>query len=376
MKDNTARLVINALLVFGICATTWAGTWPASVGVYHWGAQPPRTVSQGVQQIVELGGRTARIALSPKYYIDYGSGVGCYANFSLKAAAVDTELREALDNPNVDVFMLTAYDGTSFGDCIHHKYLSPSFYTAENTAALIQEYSDFTLYLYDEFQHSHKRFIISNWESDNDVYCGDAYGYATNQLVREACNAAYPAAYLGNTSPEQSLDGLKRWFSAREQGIEDGRNRAAAQGLGGMRVFFAPEISIVHLLHDAGFKSVLYDVVPTVIFDYVSYSAYESINQANPGTVLTADLNTVQEVTGSSSIILGEIGFSRLAWGSDAAVSRTDQVVTAALSWGVTFIFIWNLYDQNPQNTFGLVDAAGALTALGLYFDNQLGPTP
>jgi len=348
-------------------AIVWAASWPASVGVYHWGGQPQRAVSQGVQQITDLGGRAARIVLSPLYSADYGSG-GCYANFSLTTIAQDPDVKRALDNPNVDVFMLTAYDGVSFSDCIHHNYLSPSFYTPANTAAVIQEYSDFTLYLYRVCQHSHKRFIISNWESDNDVYCGNAYGYATNPVAREACNAEYPSRYVGNASPEESLKGLKMWFDARELGIIDGRNRAAAQGLGGMRVFHAPEVSMVHALHDAGFHSVLYDVAPGVIFDYISYSAYESIDQAEPDTALVADLNIIQDVVGSSSIIVGEVGFSRSVWGADEAVSRTDRVVRAAVSWGVSYVFLWNLYDQDQVNTFGMVDASGELTPLGFLY--------
>src|SRR5438445_12941432 len=119
---------------------------------------------------------------------------------------------------------------------------------------MIQEYSDFTFYLYQRYHRTHKKFIISNWEADNDIYCGAAFAYAMDPAFRSSCNAAYRSAYGGNDSPEESLDGLNRWFHVRQQGIANGRNRAAALGLGGMRVYFAPEFSLVHALHDSGFK--------------------------------------------------------------------------------------------------------------------------
>jgi hypothetical protein len=342
------------------------------VGVYHWGGQVPRSVSQGVEQIAGLGGRIVRIALSPRHYSDYEGRDACYSGFSLAAIAQDPDVKKALDNPSIDLFMFTAYDGTSFGDCVHHRYLNPGFYTPENTAALIQEYSDFTLYLYQTYQHTHKRFIISNWEADNDVYCGAAYAYATDRRAREACDSSYAYYYDGNSTPEQSLEGLQHWFQLREKGIVDGRNRAALMGMGGMRVYFAPEFSIVHVLHDAGLKSVLYDVVPKVIFDYVSYSTYESINRSDPDSALGADLNLIQDTTGSSSIIFGEIGFSRSEWGSDVAVSRSARVIAAAISWGVSLIFQWNLYDQDSSNDYGLIDTAGDLTPLGAFYKGQV----
>jgi len=96
----------------------------------------------------------------------------------------------------------------------------------------VQEYSDLTFYLYEQYGQTHKRFIITNWESDNDVYCGAAYAYATNPAAKALCDSNYPAAY-GVRTPEDALAGLTLCFKARRQGIEEGRQRALALGLGG-----------------------------------------------------------------------------------------------------------------------------------------------
>jgi hypothetical protein len=52
--------------------------------------------------------------------------------------------------------VITAYDSITFGDCTHQLYLRPDFYTAENTAALIREYNDFTLFLYHSYSGTRK----------------------------------------------------------------------------------------------------------------------------------------------------------------------------------------------------------------------------
>jgi hypothetical protein len=345
-----------------------------NVGFYHWGGQYTTSMSQGVERIAQLGGHVARVVLAPTYYQDYNIGTNCYPGYSLSAIAREADVKRALDNESMEVLMLTAYDGATFGDCEHARFLNPSFYTPDNTAALSQEYSDFTLYLYRTYRHTHKRFIVSDWEGDNTVYCQAAYAYATEPKFRSYCDANYTAFY-GNASAAESMQGLKLWHQARQQGIADGRNRAAAEGIGEMRVDFAPEFCSMHALHDAGFPSVLYDVLPALTVDYISYSAYESINAADPAATLTTDLKTIQDVVGSSAIIIGESGFSRSAWGAQV-VPRTDAVISAAQAWGVTYIIQWNLYDQNPQSDFGLFDLDGNATTLGAYFQNMISGEP
>jgi|HubBroStandDraft_1064217.scaffolds.fasta_scaffold02102_8 hypothetical protein len=365
------RLLISGLLS---AVAAVAGSLANTMGVYNLGGSYPTSMSEGVERIAQLGGHVARVALSPTYYSEYNAGTGCYPGYSLSAIARQADVKRALDNESIAVFMLTAYDGATFGDCQGARWVNPSFYTPANMAALVLEYSDFTLYLYQTYQGTNKQFIVSDWESDNAVYCGQAYTYATQPKFRSDCDVNYAALY-GNSSAAESIEGLKLWYQTRQQGIAEGRNRAAAEGLAGVRVLFAPEFCSVHALHDAGFQSVLYDVLPSVLADYVSYSAYESINAPDPADTLMADLNIIRNVAGSSSIIVGEAGFSLSFWGAQA-VPRTDAVVSAAQAWGVTYTFLWNLYDGGPQEDFGLYDLHGNATLLGVYFQSKLNGVP
>ena len=112
------------------------------VGIYHWGGRISRSVAQGVDAIADVGARVVRITLSPRYLRDYNMATNCVAGFSLQSAATDPEIDRALSRSNIDVVMITAYDGTSFGDCETHRFLNPDFFTTEHRAAVVAEYSD------------------------------------------------------------------------------------------------------------------------------------------------------------------------------------------------------------------------------------------
>ena len=70
----------------------------------------------------------------------------------------------------------------------------------QNTAALLREYSDLTLYLSRMYGRTHKRFVISDWEGDNSIYCGDADDFALVDQVRANCLSQYQSLY-GVASP-------------------------------------------------------------------------------------------------------------------------------------------------------------------------------
>ncbi|MDX2152006.1 MAG: hypothetical protein SFV54_14810 [Bryobacteraceae bacterium] len=367
----SAKRAARSLLWLVAVAGTLAGRPPGEsrIGIYHWGPRPARPFAEAMNAISGLGGRLARIAVSPRALLDYGLSQTCWKGFTLTVAAQSTEMRAAFDHPDIDVLILTAYDGVSWSDCGRLSFLDPLFYTPERTQAMIREYSDFTLYLYRTYRNSAKRFILSNWESDHSIYCGNAFLYARDAAFRANCRARYRQLY-GIEGPEQALEGLRLWFRTRAKGVSDGRTRAQEESIGGIRVFLAPEFNIVRALREAGLPSVLYDVLPFVPFDYVSYSAWESITTADPVKQLWADLDTVQQIVGSSAIIVGEAGFARNA--PEASVARTDEVVAAALAWGAAYVVEWQLFDPDDHFQYGLFDGQGRATPLAEWFRDRL----
>ena len=336
------------------------------VGIYHWGGEMAYSMKDGVDRIAAVGGHIARVALAPTYFTDYNVGTGCYPDFSLAEAAKIPDVQAALGEPSIRVFAITAYDGVSFGDCATHRYLNPAF-TSEHFQAIADEYAALTLQLHRAYQDSGKTFILSNWEGDNAIYCGSAYRYIVDAAFRDVCDAAYPIAYGGNRSVSDSVAGMIQWLQARRQGIEEGNRLGALENLSGVDVKLAVEISMVRGLRSAGFLSVLYDVVPQVQFDFVSYSAYESTGAENPVERLQQDLDEIESVADGRQVMLGEIGYSRESLGAETP-ARTNDVIVAALNWGVSYVIYWNLFDQSDQVAFGLFDLEGEPTAMSKFF--------
>src|SRR4029077_4384927 len=113
------RSVLVLMLFTSVLTNAVGQPLAHTVGFYHWGGRYTTSVNQGVEQIAPLVGKLARITLSPRYYTDYNLGGNCYSNFSLSAIVQEPDVKKALDNEQIEVFMLTAYDGMSFGDCVH-----------------------------------------------------------------------------------------------------------------------------------------------------------------------------------------------------------------------------------------------------------------
>ncbi len=341
------------------------------VGFYHWGGPPPGDLQSGLARLHELNARVVRLTISARMDIDYHRGIACIPDFKLPAVVEDPDVRLFLEDPRLEVLILTVYDGTGFGDCTTHNYLKPKFYTQENTARLVKEYEEFVFRLRALTTGARKQIILSNWEGDNAVYCGSAYLYVASEQFRKTCDDSYSVTYSGNRGPEDSLHGLVLWMNARYTGTALGNARADAEGIPSLPVLAAPEFSTVRMLTRSGFKSVLRDVIGRIPFDYLSYSCYESLDSADPAATLEADLDLIRSVSGTDRIILGEIGFARSTEKVDL-ISKTRAVLKTAIDWGVSYVIQWNLSDKDAVTDYGMFDHTGLLTELGQFYRSAM----
>jgi hypothetical protein len=377
-----AAIALNSKIAYGQSPetehpTTRSATLASSrplasvVGFYHWGGKQPDDFSKGIASLQRLQGRIFRISLSARMELDYGIGSRCLADFSLPGVLERPHVRRAVTDPQLEMLMITAYDGVSFADCATHAYLSPGFYTPEHTEKLVQEYEAFA-YRLRELAHSRRvQLIISNWEGDNAIYCGSAYSYTISTEFQESCTDAYPGPYAGNRRPSESIAGMILWHRARYAGISKGNARADKAGLNSKPVLVAPEISAVRMLEAKGLPSVLRDVVPHIPFDYVSYSSYESLSSEDPAAVLSSDLRTIRAVAATDRIIVGEVGFPRAST-SNGLVAKTIKVLRAAIESGAAYIIQWNLHDGSSADQFGMIDEADQLTEVGAFYQAAL----
>jgi hypothetical protein len=360
---------ISNKITFTVAPTGNSATTGTDVGVYIWGgnytgAPAGSLLSTSVALAAQNGFHVVRITLDPRYNMDYNISSACYPNFTLEGLASSPQYKTAFGTPGIDTFMLTAYDGASFGDCVTKKYLSLSALTPDLLSAIQTEYENLGLYLYRTYQGTGKTFIISNWESDNDAYCGSSYNYLTSSTFQTTCNANYSSAYGGNTGPRDTMAALTKWFTARQAGITAARVQAASEGDTDVAVYQAPEFNSVNALQEAGYPSVLYNVLPNVSSDYISYSSYESINK-NPSTLVT-DLATIHQVAGPTQVIIGEFGFDSAAYGDAGVATKMAGVVSDMQDSSVPYGIAWQMFDQ-PGGDFGIFNIGA---------DNNVEPLP
>jgi hypothetical protein len=338
-----------------------------SVGVYD--SRGTGSLASGASMVTGLGGRALKVQLVPN----------CSQPQTLLQMASSADARAAFANPGIQVFSISAFDVNSL--CASGRiYVDPTLYVNSNgtltafSAATSAEFENLALYLYRTYHDSGKTFYISNWEGDNAVYCSDAYGYATNAATRSSCNSSYPTSYDGVPNPDTGMQGLQDWLNARQSGIAAARSQAASEGIASVTVYHTPEINIVRALQAAGLESVLYNVLPNVHPDAVSYSSYESINTCTTEPIATCtatlsqDLSTIAAKAGTSRIILGEIGFSEAQFSNTSIQQWLGALLPAALTDGVAATFEWVLIDNDQ---FGLYNTSNQIQPTGTYYQTQ-----
>ena len=205
------------------------------------------------------------------------------------------------------------------------------------------QYQDLTLALYETQQGSGKRFIISNWETDNHIYWVTAYAYVTDPVKRAQCDATLP-------HPADRIEGFVRWFQLRQEGIRAGQAMAARRGLGGVEVNDAIEFASYRLLKSQGYASAFFDVIPRVRPDVATYSAWDT---ANTG-LLDEDLPAIkQQLDGiGTQLILGEFGQSYMSQQPGSPIAwRTVKSARAAVRAQIPIVTLWEAF-----NVTGLAD--------------------
>jgi hypothetical protein len=333
-----------------------------SVGVYD--ARGTGYLASGAAMVTGLGGRTLKVSLVPN----------CSQPQTLLQLASSPDAQQAFSNPGIQVYSISAFDVNSL--CVPGRiYVDPTLYTPSFSAATSAELENLALYLYRTYHNSGKTFYISHWEGDNAVYCSDAYDYAINANTRNTCNSEYPTLYDGVPNPNTGMQGLADWLSARQSGVAAARSQAASEGITGVTVDHTPEINIVRALQQNGYESVLYNVLPSLHPDAVSYSSYESINTCTDNPLatceqtLTQDLGTIRSHSGGTSVvILGEIGYSEAQFSNASIQQWLSGLLPTALGDSVAATFEWVLIDNDQ---FGLYNQQNQIQPTGTYFQQQ-----
>jgi len=199
------------------------------------------------------------------------------------------------------------------------------------------EFYQLTKYLYSHFTGSGKTFVLKNWETD---------GFA---------------AFLGNTTgdiPQNVIDDLVAWLSARQRGVTRARDEAHDSSV---LVLNGAEVNRVLDYAQNGLKRVINAVVPQVNADMLTYSSYDAMvygsDVQSVQQSLGQALQTIEKLApdpqglGNRRILISEYGLFETEQPGDTW--RADAVLSTAKNAGIFGAFLWNLYDneckQNGQ---------------------------
>lgn len=302
--------------------------------------------------------------------IDFGFGSTCHGRDSLADLASLPAYASVLRDPAFRTIFLTVWgDSNSYDACAKRdprtdqhpgkRYLDPKFYSREdNRVRMREDYAGLTYRLMKDYRGTGKTFGISNWEADNELYCGAATLYAIDAKFRAACDAKRKTGDV--------LAAYRQFLKLRHEGIEAGRDHARRDGFNGVTVQEVIEISSFKFLKDRHFESALYDVLPSVAApDFVSYSAWESQGDA---AHLMEDLRAIQALV-HSRVMVGEFGFDR---GLDpSAGEHAAEALGAIRKARMPYAVWWQIFDQPPlaglgdKGQYGLYDDKGRLTSIG-----------
>ncbi len=314
------------------------------LGIYAWGADTTAMVGDDpllwlADQAAALGSRTLRVALSTRD--DYGvnpDGAGTLAEI-----ASGHSYTTLFDDPRFDTVMLTTYSADDLAG-----QWTDGLDSVE-AARLTQEITDLATMLATGWPS--KTFVILPWEGDNAI-----------QPWRD---------------DDVAWQGYADWIAARQAAV-----RAARVATGSDRVFCGLEFNRVQGCGDGPERCVINVVAPAVAVDFLSYSAWSSLAQADDADVvptLRADLDSAlawtrsgQPAVGPERFLVGEFGFARdLPWnGECTAARRTMETAAAVLDWGATWGVFWQVVDNTPPAStswvgFGLQRYDGSRTLAG-----------
>lgn len=187
-----------------------------------------------------------------------------------------------------------------------------------------------------------KTFILQNWESDNYK---EKTPVATTNMIK--------------------------WAKARQAGIDRYRNTN-----GGVEdnVFHAIEVNRIFAEH-----TVIYDVIPFLRIDLVSYSCYDT--QQRPESfekainIILHHMNRYEvpkcvQDRFPVPLYIGEFGLSHHNHTPEHLEATFRSVINLSKQYKLPYVNFWNLYNNEPNNQFGLIDQSQQLTFSAKFFKN------
>jgi len=383
-------LVAGLLFVASLSSNAQDGLrHPASerLGVYHWFAETPGFgqtpeprqaitsvadddgLSRAVGDIERFGFRTVRIFVGGRY--DYLQPLRSPLRFAgvrepvtLAKILALPRYKRILENPQFKTVWLTAYPVFHYGDGPDEIDLRKPVAEHEWQQEYLQ-LREMVEWLYRNFSGVDKVVLISNHEAD--------------EKLLEVLNSV--------GQQELAVENVARDLATRFRAVADGRREFPAARL---KVFSGVEVSLWRLQlgrtaagnyvkQPMGINA-LGVVLPRLRFDFVSFSAWETVAQSDVAAVLSTALEEIEKRTqsglttagraffGPHHVLLGEFGYAREWKLPRTAVAKGINAILKLLdSRQLQYAVYWQLYDNAAAGIkqFGLLDPKREFTCAG-----------
>lgn len=293
------------------------------------------------QAIKEMGSTTIKFFLGKGFDQQYSVSLSPSITNLVALAQNEPSCRAVLDMP-FQHYILWAYCFTSPG------WWADGFSAAERRAEYTEVY-DLTCYLLKHYANTGKSFYLGHWE-------GDWY--------------LLPGYNVSITPSPAAIQGMRDWLNTRQQAVDDARRDTPHYGVD---VFAYAEVNRVRDAMD-GKPRVINAVVPYVTnLDFVSYSSYDMQDLSPTNIIATLNYAESQIPTNKASHISGRRLFiGEYGWGTeppDIQESRSRHYAQTLLGWGSPFVLWWEMFNNEPNRSFHLIDPKGEKTAN--YFFHQ-----
>ncbi len=220
-------------------------------------------------------------------------------------------------------------------------------YSATESQKEYAEMYAFARHFLTNYSGTGKRFYLGHWEGDWHLLGG------------------YDATK--NPSPT-AIAGMRAWLNNRQRAVDDARRDTPHQDV---EVYLYTEVNRVR---DAmvGSTNVNQRVVNTVLpyvtnLDYVSWSSYDGQDLSRALLRSTLDYIESNLPTNKAATISGKRVFvGEYGWGGAYPVTGQELLTRTYLrnliEWGTPFALFWEIYNNEPNRNFCLIDSAGKKT--------------
>ena len=222
------------------------------------------------------------------------------------------------------------------------RWSDPEGYSEKDAEIEYREIYDLACHLLKTYDGSGKAFYFGHWEGD--------------WLLVNGFNAQQ------DPIPHR-VENMIKWLNNRQRAVDDAKRDTPHKDV---EIYHYSEVNqVVKGLN--GKPCCTTEVLPHVIVDCVSYSAYDA--QKDPEQLLPAALNFIEKHLPQKSgvpgrrVFIGEFGYKAKGNGPELQKTRSLELARIAVEWGCPFVLYWQLYDNEFENGryngFWLIDHTG-----------------